>query len=86
MENVRKTALSVSFGKGRFLAAFCLCRDSPVIPGALSRKARLLESAVNIGGPGEIRTRNLCLRRAALYPVELRVLQGRVNTALPQIV
>lgn len=27
----------------------------------------------NNGGPGAIRTRDLCLRRAALYPAELRV-------------
>ena len=26
-----------------------------------------------IGAPGEIRTHDLCLRRAALYPAELRV-------------
>jgi hypothetical protein len=25
------------------------------------------------GAPGEIRTHDLCLRRAALYPAELRV-------------
>ena len=28
------------------------------------------------GAPGEIRTHDLCLRRAALYPAELRVLAG----------
>src|SRR5438105_4850230 len=28
------------------------------------------------GGPGEIRTHDLCLRRAALYPAELRVRAG----------
>ena len=30
------------------------------------------------GAPGEIRTHDLCLRRAALYPAELRVPRGLV--------
>jgi hypothetical protein len=34
------------------------------------RNARLSKET---GGPGEIRTHDLCLRRAALYPAELRV-------------
>lgn len=29
-----------------------------------------------IGAPAAIRTRDLCLRRAALYPAELRVRNG----------
>ena len=37
---------------------------------ALSAKAYLFDK---IGAPGEIRTHDLCLRRAALYPAELRV-------------
>ena len=32
------------------------------------------------GGPGEIRTHDLCLRRAALYPAELRVRDGPDHT------
>ena len=35
-----------------------------------------------IGGPDRIRTCDLCLRRAALYPAELRVPQGRGRTIL----
>ena len=35
------------------------------------------ESGRNVGAPGEIRTHDLCLRRAALYPAELRVRGAR---------
>jgi hypothetical protein len=35
-----------------------------------------LKSLEKYGAPGEIRTHDLCLRRAALYPAELRVLAG----------
>jgi hypothetical protein len=41
-----------------------------------------------IGAPGAIRTRDLCLRRAALYPAELRVLicpNVKLNTALRRV-
>src|SRR5712664_3305326 len=38
------------------------------------------ESADFNGGPGEIRTHDLCLRRAALYPAELRVRDGPDHT------
>src|SRR6185295_6187730 len=34
------------------------------------------------GAPGEIRTHDLCLRRAALYPAELRVPAYRRNRAM----
>ena len=33
------------------------------------------------GAPGEIRTHDLCLRRATLYPAELRVRRGRSDGA-----
>ena len=32
------------------------------------------------GAPGEIRTHDLCLRRAALYPTELRVLIKKLES------
>src|SRR5262249_21256748 len=41
----------------------------PIANGAV-RSRHLCE---NHGAPGEIRTHDLCLRRAALYPAELRV-------------
>src|SRR5262249_56979015 len=37
--------------------------------------------AIDDGGPGEIRTHDLCLRRAALYPAELRVRWARLTPA-----
>jgi hypothetical protein len=33
-----------------------------------------LKPLENPGGPDAIRTRDLCLRRATLYPAELRIL------------
>jgi hypothetical protein len=35
------------------------------------------------GGPGEIRTHDLCLRRAALYPAELRVRRAEHTGGAP---
>src|ERR1700722_9453777 len=40
-------------------------------------------SSRSSGGPGAIRTRNPCLRRAVLYPVELRVRMARVTGLEP---
>jgi hypothetical protein len=40
-----------------------------------------MAAASKIGAPGEIRTHDLCLRRAALYPAELRV--PKANAAAP---
>jgi hypothetical protein len=47
------------------------------------RKTTLREFAVlfAIGAPDEIRTHDLCLRRAALYPAELRVPTGAASRA-----
>jgi hypothetical protein len=47
--------------------------------GHRENKRRSFQVSVNMsknGGPGEIRTHDLCLRRAALYPAELRVQRG----------
>jgi hypothetical protein len=43
-----------------------------------------LQRFEKIGGPDTIRTYDLCLRRAALYPAELRVRAAAVISAKPR--
>ena len=45
---------------------------SKILGGGPSKRCQ------EIGAPGEIRTHDLCLRRAALYPAELRVHRRRL--------
>jgi hypothetical protein len=54
--------------------ANCCARSSPL----LAQKRRVLACPVlyRSGAPDTIRTCDLCLRRATLYPAELRVLRG----------
>ena len=49
-------------------------RASAVLRVGASPLARVSQPAERNGAPGEIRTHDLCLRRATLYPAELRVL------------
>jgi hypothetical protein len=46
----------------------------PVIAGAGSPAGQVFAVLYGIGAPDTIRTCDLCLRRATLYPAELRVL------------
>src|SRR5690606_1922896 len=54
------------------------CHTSP-LPGFAGTSVHTVHSAINLvnleiaGAPDRIRTCDLCLRRAALYPAELRV-------------
>jgi site-specific DNA recombinase len=50
--------------------AYCCARSSP--PRVRKRRVLACPVLYRSGAPGEIRTHDLCLRRAALYPAELR--------------
>src|SRR5579864_3432251 len=57
-----------------------LARGFSFAPVAASAcDVRVSASNDGVGAPGEIRTHDLCLRRAALYPAELRVRGARIG-------
>src|SRR2546423_573361 len=60
--------------RGRIRTRIRLLAAQPVAPEYLGRHApRKRRPTAVFGAPDRIRTYDLCLRRAALYPAELRV-------------
>src|SRR5262249_30258399 len=69
--------------------SLCSCGGCPLSTRELFGRCELAYSArlsangvYGSGAPDRIRTCDLCLRRAALYPAELRVLQAAVYSAV----